>query len=110
MGLGLYFLVIYGLAFALLAIAILWCVPGLRVTFVNVLFFILGAFLGMIGITKAVMWGLEKGFGAGTVDKLLGHGPIVAYVVLFFGATAGGTTLVWLKILSMKAFQNRDNS
>ncbi len=43
MGLGPYVLVIYGLAFAFLAIAILWCVPGLRVTFVNVLFLYLEA-------------------------------------------------------------------
>lgn len=110
MGLGLYFLVVYGMAFALIAIAILWCVPGLRVTFGNVLLFILGAYFGMIEITKAVLWGLEKSLGTERLDRLFAQEWIVAFVFLFFGATVGGTTVVWLKILAMKAFQNRDNS
>ena len=94
---GLYFLAVYLGGFALLAVAVLWCVPGLRVTYINVLLFIPGAALGMMAFTKALFWGLEKALGVATVNSVLGRWPIFAFAPFVIGAILGGAMLVWLK-------------
>ena len=97
------------MGFALLAVAVLLGVPGLRLTYINVLLFIPGAALGMMAFTKGLFWGLEKALGVASIDSILGRWPIFAFAPFVNGAILGGAPLVWLKTRLLK-FSTRGNS
>jgi len=82
-------------ALGILGLLVLACVPGLRLTFLNLLFFVVGAFFGALA------------FSLGYLLIFSGHElKDVAFVGLFLaffaGATLGGALLVKLKIRFVK--------
>ena len=87
--------VICCVAFGILGLLVLACVPGLRLTLMNLLIFLVGAFPGALA------------FALGYLLLFAGHELSDAafaglFVVFFAGAMLGGTLLVTLKIRFLK--------
>lgn len=88
-------LVIVGVAFGILGLLVLACVPGLRLTFLNLLLFVVGAFFGGLA------------FSLGYLLIFAGHelkdaAFVGLFLVFFAGATLGGAGLVKLKMRFVK--------
>ena len=97
---AIYALTIYGFGFAILGVITLACIPKLRLTFPNLLVFVLGGFIGMFAFMNAVFWLLH-----GLVELLgihfhgeVPHGDVFFWLLVAVGATLGGACLVWLKM------------
>ena len=94
---AIYALFVYGSGIAIIGLITLACAPGLRLTFVNLLIFILGGFLGMIVLTNLSIWAIRSLLEHLALRRQLPHGEIVGYLAILVGATLGGAGSVWLK-------------
>jgi len=82
-------------ALGILGLLVLACVPGLRLTFLNLLLFVVGAFFGALA------------FSLGYLLIFSGHelkdaAFVGLFLAFFAGATLGGALLVKLKIRFVK--------
>jgi hypothetical protein len=82
-------------AFGTLGLIVLACVPSLRVTFLNLLLFVIGAFFGALAFLLAYLE-IFKG------HELKDAAFVGLFLVFFLGATLGGALLVKLKIRFLK--------
>jgi hypothetical protein len=87
--------VICCVACATLGLIVLACVPGLRLTFLNLLLFVVGAFLGALAFLLGYL-----GIFAG--HELKDAAFVGLFLVFFAGATLGGAGLVKLKMRFVK--------
>lgn len=94
---GIYLIVVYGLGLSLLGLITLALAPAFRLTFANLVLFVLGAFIGLIisanlflYVGRAVL-GIVQVRNTSVADALV-------YPVTFLGTTGGGACLVWLKM------------
>jgi hypothetical protein len=90
-------LIYTSLGFAVVGIATLACIPRLRVSFVNVVLFIPGALLGMVGFAKLLFGSIAKIAGAPAVDKMVQSVHYLPFAVFLVGGILGGTSVVALK-------------
>jgi hypothetical protein len=78
-----------------LGLIVLACVPSLRLTFLNLLLFVVGAFFGAV----ALLLGYLEVFAG---HELKDAAFVGLFLVFFGGATLGGVLLVKLKIRLVK--------
>jgi hypothetical protein len=83
------------ISFAILGLVVLACVPGFHLTFLNLLLFVVGAFLGAL----AFLFGYAQIFAG---HELRDAAFVGLFPVLLTGAALGGVLLVWLKIRFVK--------
>ena len=94
---AIYALFVYGSGIAIIGLIMLACAPRLRLSFVNLLTFILGGFLGMIVLSNLSIWTIRYLLEHLAPRRQLPHGEIVGYLALLVGAALGGAGSVWLK-------------
>jgi len=83
----------YSLVYTVLGSVALAAIPGLRVTLLNLVVFVLGAFAGGITFLHAS--------SSAALQPLAKH--YLVFIVFYFGAAIfGGTLLVWLKMRFLK--------
>jgi hypothetical protein len=83
----------YCCAYAVLGSIILALVPAFRVTLLNLIVFVLGAFAGAVTFLYS--------FNSPVLQRVNNY---VLFVLLYLGAAAfGGTLAVWLKVRFVKA-------
>jgi hypothetical protein len=82
--------VFWCMVYSILGFIVLACMPALRVTLLNLIAFVIGAFFGSLALLYA--------YGA------VRFGPIQIYpdTISLIGAVAGGTLFVWLKMRFIK--------
>jgi hypothetical protein len=78
-------------AFAILGLVVLACIPGLRLTFLNLLLFVAGAFLGAL----VCLLGYLRIFAG---HELKDAAFVGLFPILLAGAALGGALFNWLKI------------
>jgi len=88
----------------ILGLIVLTCVPTFRLTFINFLLFVVGAFLGMFAPGNLTML---------VLDNLGNHRTIreendLAYFAILIGMLVGGTGLVWLRMRFAKARERNE--
>jgi hypothetical protein len=92
-------------AFTILGLIVLGVVPSLRLTAINLLLFVIGAFPGTL-----VLGNLYGRLFADSTNYLNSRAAILGlFSVMLLGAIAGGSALVWLKMRFVKS-SNRDPS
>ncbi len=90
-------------ASAILGLLVLACVPGLRLTLLNLIVFIVGAFVGAV----AFLIGYARIFGG---HELKDAAFLGIFPVLLAGATLGGILLVKLKTRLLKTARAQPRS
>jgi hypothetical protein len=80
-----------------LAAVILWKIPRLGLTVMNVIVFVPGALLGMIGFTRLTLFGIEKLLGHIAFETATAT-PAVPFLISVVGAALGGASFVALKV------------
>ncbi len=88
----------------ILGLIVLTCVPTFRLTFINFLLFVVGAFLGMFAPGNLTML---------VLDNLGNHRTIreendLAYFAILIGMLVGGTGLVWQRMRFAKARERNE--
>ena len=94
---GIYLILVYGLGLLVLGLIILALAPALRLTFVNLIFFVTGAFLGLIISTNLYLY-VSRALLAVVRVRSSSVADVSVYPVMSLGTTAGGAGLVWLKM------------
>ena len=80
--------------FTILGSIVLACVPTLRLSVVNLLLFVMGAFPGALALPY-----LYGRIFADSNNQLTSKTAVLGlFVVMLVGATGGGAALVWLRI------------
>ena len=82
-------------AFTVLGLIVLSCVPAFRLTFLNLFLFVVGAFLG--GLTFLFVYG--RIFARNQLSDTAFYG---IFPVLLVGGAFGGALLVWVKMRFVK--------
>ena len=83
-------------AFTILGLTILRCIPGLRLTLFNLFLFVVGSFPGALAFLFV--------YGQIFAKKQLSNGAFVGiFPVLLVGGSLGGMLVVWLKTRFMNA-------
>jgi hypothetical protein len=72
-------------------------IPGLRLTFVHYLIFMVGGALGMLWSVDAFLWIAQIVFHALGIE-FRRQWDFVLYIVGAVGAVAGGVGFLWLKV------------
>jgi hypothetical protein len=85
-----YGVLVYGLSLIVLGLVLLACIPGLQLTFANLLLFVVGGFAGI----GAAGYLVSLIFRHSEHSRLLGF---LAWPIVVVGAAVGGTGFVWLK-------------
>jgi hypothetical protein len=107
---AIYALFMYGSGIAILGLMLLAYIPGLRLSSVNLLIFILGGFLGMFVIANLGVWGIRYLLEHFAVHREVPHGEIFGYFLVLVGAALGGAGLVGLKMHFVKARKNEERT
>jgi uncharacterized membrane protein YdjX (TVP38/TMEM64 family) len=80
--------------FSILGRVVLALVPSFRFSIANLMFFVLGAFLGTVPLVIAYGW-----IFADSNDELTSTWTVIGlFAVIFVGAGLGGSVLVWLNV------------
>jgi hypothetical protein len=85
-----YGVLVYGLSLIVVGLVLLACIPSLRLTFTNLILFVVGGFAGVGAAGYLVSLILRHWEGS----RVLG---LLALPVVGVGAAIGGSGLVWLK-------------
>ena len=89
--------ILYLSVLCLVAVVFTPPIPGLRLTFVHYLIFMVGGALGMLWSVDAFLWVAQIMFKALGME-FRREWDFILYVVGAVGAMAGGVGLLWVKV------------